>query len=63
VRERAATVFEKKVAKLFDNIGNQLFSKLSISGNFFFPKWLSSFWMICLKILSFFWKGQVAVIK
>jgi len=35
--ERAATVFEKKVAKLFDNIGNQLFSKLSISGNFFFP--------------------------
>ena len=29
--ERAATVFEKKVAKLFDNVGNQLFIKLNIS--------------------------------
>jgi len=29
--ERAATVFEKKVAKLFDNVGNQLFNKLNIS--------------------------------
>jgi len=32
--ERAATVFEKKVAKLFDNVGNQLFNKLNISGIF-----------------------------
>ena len=32
--ERAATVFEKKVTKLFDSIGNQLFSKLNISGIF-----------------------------
>jgi len=31
---RAATVFEKKVAKLFDNVGNQLFNKLNISGIF-----------------------------
>ena len=29
--ERAATVFEKKVAKLFDSVGNQLFNKLNIS--------------------------------
>jgi len=29
--ERAATVFEKRVAKLFDNVGNQLFNKLNIS--------------------------------
>jgi len=38
--ERAATVFEKKVTKLFDNDGNQLFNKLNISGIFlllFFP--------------------------
>ena len=27
--ERAATVFEKKVAKLFNNVDNQLFSKLN----------------------------------
>jgi len=33
-KERAATVFEKKVAKLFDNVGNQLFNKLNISGIF-----------------------------
>jgi len=26
--ERAATVFEKNVAKLFDNVGNQLSSEL-----------------------------------
>jgi len=32
--ERAATVFEKKVAKLFDNVGNQLCNKLNISGIF-----------------------------
>ena len=32
--ERAATVFKKKVAKLFDNIGNQLFNKLNKSGIF-----------------------------
>ena len=32
--ERAATVFEKKVAKLFDNVGNQLFNKLNVSGIF-----------------------------
>ena len=32
--ERAATVFEKKVAKLFDNVGNQLSNKLNISGIF-----------------------------
>jgi len=32
--ERAATVFVKKVAKLFDNVGNQLFKKLNISGIF-----------------------------
>ena len=32
--ERAATVFEKKVAKLFDNVGNQLFYKLNIPGIF-----------------------------
>jgi len=32
--ERAATVFKKKVAKLFDNVGNQLFNKLNISGIF-----------------------------
>ena len=66
--ERAATVFKKKVAKLFDNVGNQLFSKLNISGIFLlFPKclgkWLSSFWMTCLKISNFYWKGQVVVIK
>ena len=30
--ERAATVFEKKVAKLSDNVGNQLFNKVNISG-------------------------------
>ena len=30
--ERAATVFEKKIPQLFDNVGNQLFSKLNISG-------------------------------
>jgi len=34
VEERAATVFEKKVAKLFDNVGNQLFNKFNISGIF-----------------------------
>jgi len=32
--ERAATVFEKKVAKLLDNVGNQLLNKLNISGIF-----------------------------
>jgi len=32
--EGAATVFEKKVAKLFVNVGNQLFNKLNISGIF-----------------------------
>jgi len=32
--ERAATVFEKKVAKLFDNVDNQLFNKFNISGIF-----------------------------
>ena len=32
--ERAATVFEKKVAKLFDHVGNQLFNKFNISGIF-----------------------------
>ena len=32
--ERAATVFEKKVTKLFVNVGNQLFNKLNISGIF-----------------------------
>ena len=32
--ERAATVFEKKVAKLFVNVGNQHFNKLNISGIF-----------------------------
>ena len=32
--ERAATVFETKVAKLFDNNGNQLCNKLIISGIF-----------------------------
>ena len=32
--ERAATVFEKKNAKLFDNVDNQLCSKLIISGIF-----------------------------
>ena len=32
--ERAATLFEKKVAKLFDNVGNQLCNKLIISGIF-----------------------------
>jgi len=32
--ERAATVFEKKVVKLFDNVDNQLFNKLNISGIF-----------------------------
>ena len=32
--EKAATVFEKKVAKLFDTVGNQLFNKLNISGIF-----------------------------
>jgi len=38
--ERAATVFEKKVAKLFDNAGDQLFNTLNIPGIFlllFFP--------------------------
>jgi len=29
--ERAATVFEKKVAKVFHSVGNQLFNKLNIS--------------------------------
>ena len=32
--ERAATFFEKKVAKLFDNVGNQRFNKLNIFGIF-----------------------------
>jgi len=32
--ERAATVFEKKVAKVLDNAGDQLFNKLNISGIF-----------------------------
>ena len=32
--ERAATVFETKVVKLFDDVGNQLFNKLNISGIF-----------------------------
>ena len=32
--ETAATVFEKKVAKLFHNVGNQLFNQLNISGIF-----------------------------
>jgi len=32
--ERAAAVFEKKVAKLFDNVGNQLCNKSNISGIF-----------------------------
>jgi len=32
--ERAATVVEKKVAKLFDSVGNQRFNKLNISGIF-----------------------------
>jgi len=32
--ERAATVFEKKLAKLFDNVGNQLCNKLIIPGIF-----------------------------
>ena len=32
--ERAATVFEKKVAKLFNNAGDQFFNKLHISGIF-----------------------------
>ena len=39
-KERAATVFEKKVAKLFDNAGDQFFNKLHISGIFllsFYP--------------------------
>ena len=38
--ERAATVFEKKVAKLFDNVGNQLCNKLNIleSSCFDFPQ-------------------------
>jgi len=38
--ERAATVFEKKVVKLFDNVGNQLFNTLNISDFFlllFYP--------------------------
>jgi len=30
--ERAATVFVKEVPKLFDNVGNQLFNKLNVSG-------------------------------
>jgi len=30
--ERAGIVFEKKVAKLFDSVGNQFFKKLNISG-------------------------------
>jgi len=33
-KEKAATVFKKKVAKLFDNVSNQLFNKLNISGIF-----------------------------
>jgi len=32
--ERAANLFEKKVAKLFDNVGDQLLNKLNISGIF-----------------------------
>jgi len=32
--ERAATVFEKKVAKLFDNVDNPLINMLNISGIF-----------------------------
>ena len=32
--ERAATAFEKIVAKLFDNVDNQFFNKLNISGIF-----------------------------
>jgi len=32
--KRASTIFEKKVAKLFDNVGNQLFNKLNVSGIF-----------------------------
>jgi len=32
--ERAGTVFERKAAKLFDNVGSQLFKKLNISGIF-----------------------------
>jgi len=32
--ERAATVFETKVAKLFDSVGNKLFNKLNIPGIF-----------------------------
>jgi len=32
--ETAPTVFGKKVAKLFDNVDNQLFNKLNISGIF-----------------------------
>jgi len=33
-KERAATVFEKKVAKLFVSVGNQLFNKSNMSGIF-----------------------------
>jgi len=32
--ERATTVFEMKVAKLFDNVSDQLFNKLNIFGIF-----------------------------
>jgi len=32
--ERAATVFKRKVAKMFDNVGDHLFKKLNISGIF-----------------------------
>ena len=34
--ERAATLFEKKVAKLFDNVDNQLFNRFNIAGIFLF---------------------------
>jgi len=50
--ERAATVFDKKVAKLFDNVDNQLFNKLNIyleSSCFYFPQ---TPWKMCMFVLN-----------
>jgi len=51
--ERAATVFEKKVAKLFDNVGNQLFNKLNIS--WIFLLWFSPNASENDEVLQIFW--------
>ena len=67
--ERTATIFESKkcqtAALLIINFSiNWTYLESSC---FYFPKclgkWLSSFWMTCLKIWNFFWNGRAVVIK